>query len=233
MQENFFHTFNTLYQEGKQIVLSSDRPPKELDTLEPRLRSRFEWGMIVDVQLPDLETRMAILTTKAQEKGLFLSREVIEFIARNAKSSVRELEGILNQALALYELRKVTPTVKIMAEILKKLNRREKLEGYTVKGCASSSATMEEVIRLVAGHFRVEETGLRSETRTQELNFPRQIAMYLCKNVLNQTYERIGTEFGGREHTSVMYACKKLEKDLQTNAQLRRDVNALKLEMGS
>ena len=232
-QIEFFHTFNELYQAKKQIILSSDRPPKELSQLEARLQSRFEWGMIVDVQLPDFETRCAILQSKCQERGIILSHEVIEFIAHNVQSSIRELEGVLQQAIALYELNNVTPTVKTIGPLLMKLNRNQRLVGYHMdQGHRQKATSVEDIMNVVAPFFHVTGEDILGDTRKKEIVHARSIVMYVAKMDLNMTYERIGELMGGRLHSTVMHACNKVEKEMKKDENFKRDVNGLRLELG-
>ena len=231
-QEEFFHTFNTLYEAGKQIIISSDRPPKELKILEERLRSRCEWGMTVDVKFPEYETRLAILEEKAKEYQILLPREIFEFIAFNVQNSIRELEGVLMQMVAQFELEKKSPTVQSVAEIMRKLNRDVKLVGFEEKQETLIVKTMDELIDVVSNYFSLPKSEILGPKRTKELMIPRQITMYLAKTYLNQSLQSIGDFFGGRDHTSVLHSVKKLTKDLAVEPQLERDVNTLKHEMG-
>ena len=231
-QMEFFNTFNELYQDKKQIIISSDRPPKELTQLEERLKSRFEWGMIVDVQFPDFETRCAILRAKCQERGISLSFEVLEFIAHNISSSIRELEGVLNQALALYELNNITPSIKSIGPMLMKLNRKP-LYGYNdMMQPRVRAKSIEEIIDGVAEFFHIAPEDIQSDSRKKEFVNARQLVMYLAKEDLKLTYERIGELLGGRIHSTVMHACSKVEKLLKKDEELKRDVNALRMNLG-
>lgn len=232
-QEEFFHTFNELYQSKKQIILSSDRPPKELSQLEARLQSRFEWGMIVDVSMPDFETRCAILHTKCQDRGIILSNEVIEFIAHNVQSSIRELEGVLQQAIAQYELTHVTPTVKTIGPILMKLNKNQRIVGYTsFQGPRTKATSVEDVMNVVGPFYHVTGEDILGETRKKEIVTARSVVMYIAKQDLNMTFERIGELLGGRLHSTVMHACNKVEKSMKKDENFKRDINGLRLELG-
>ena len=231
-QEEFFHTFNTLYEEGKQIVISSDRPPKELDILEERLRSRFEWGMIADVQMPDYETRLAILLDKVKDYEAFLSPQVLDFIALNVQNSIRELEGVLMQVIAQYELEHITPNLKSVQRILKNVVKEKKMIGFESNEPKLSVKTMEEVVQVVAEHYHVRSEDILGPARQREYMIPRQVAMYIAKTYLNKSLKAIGDFFGGRDHTSIMHAVKKMALDVQNDRQLLRDVNGLKREMG-
>jgi chromosomal replication initiator protein len=229
-QEEFFHTFNELYDNGKQIIISSDRPPKELNDLQDRLVSRFEMGMIVDVQFPDYETRLAILHAKCRDHEVLIHPEVLEFIAMHVHDSVRELEGVLVQAIAQAELEHSTPTVRSVAKIIKKLGRETNLPNVD----ASEGRTLhaEDVIEIVGQHYRIAQDELLGDSRKSGVLVPRQVAMYLLRSELNLAYEQIGAECGGKNHTTVMHACMKLEKQLKKDKNLLRDVNSIKKEMG-
>jgi len=232
-QEEFFHTFNELYDNNKQIIISSDRTPKELDQLEDRLVSRFEMGMIVDVQFPDYETRLAILHSKCREHEALIHPEVLEFIAMNVHDSVRELEGVLVQAIAQAQLEHSTPTVRSVAKIIKKLGRSN-LQGLETYGDLSQKRTVssEDVFEIIASHYHMAQDDLLGDSRKSHVILPRQVAMYIIRNELNASYEQIGSEFGGKNHTTVMHACDKVEKQLKKDKNLLRDVNAIKKEMG-
>lgn len=233
-QEEFFHTFNELYDANKQIIISSDRPPTELLGLDDRLRSRFGMGMIADVQFPDYETRLAILHAKCREKQVLLPNEVLEFIAENAYSSIRELEGILLQAIAECQLEDRTPTVRYVAGIIKKLHKKRKLIGIDEKEISPEGRvnTISDVINIVASFYNLQRVDLVGSVRKREIMMPRQICMYLIRKELNQSYESIGKEFGGRNHTTVMHACDRIARILKKDRKLLRDVSGLKREMG-
>ena len=232
-QIEFFHTFNELHQVKKQIILSSDRPPKELVQLERRLQSRFEMGMIVDVAMPDFETRCAILQSKCQDRGIILSQEVIEFIAHNVQTSIRELEGVLQQAIAQYELSQVTPTIKTIGPLLLKLNKNQRLIGYANEYASKSKATtIEDVMREVAPFYHVSVDDVLGESRRKEIVLARSVVMYIAKHDLKMTFERIGELMGGRLHSTVMHSCTKIEKILKKDEHLKRDINGLRLELG-
>ncbi len=232
-QEELYNIFNILYEAGKQIVLSGDRPPKELTELESRLQSRFEWGITVDLGEPDYETRLAILQEKAREREFLLSQEVAEFIAENVTKNVRELEGILNQIIAEYDLRGTPPTLENVAIRLSKLSIRPLDESITtVKLARTSTCGYEDLIQEVSSHFGVEIRTLLSEDRRKENQIPRQVAMYLLKNRLNFTYERIGNIFSGRNHTAVMYSCRKLESVMKKDQQVMHELNIIRDRLG-
>lgn len=230
-QEEFFHTFNALYEDHKQIILSADRPPKELQ-LEDRLTSRFERGMIADVSQPDYETRLAILIEKVREYEMFLDMQVLQFIAEHATKNVRELEGILMQAVALYELEQRMPTVRSIAEIMRKLNKEgdgEQPAGF--EQMPRRRATFQEVLEAVSRYYSVSVTDMLGESRVREILLPRQIAMNIGKKRLGMSYVNIGAVFGNRDHTTVMNAFSKIEKALQDDPQLLREVRALEQEL--
>ncbi len=232
-QEELYNIFNILYEAGKQIILSGDRPPKELTELEPRLQSRFEWGITVDLGEPDYETRLAIIQEKSRAREFILEQEVAEFIAENVTTNVRELEGILNQIIAEYDLKNTPPTIENVAYRLSKL---------AVKSIASTltsgriqrigNCSYEDLIQAVSSHFGIEIRTLLSEDRKKENMIPRQVAMYLLKNKLHFTYERIGNIFSGRNHTAVMYSCKKLELVMKKDQQVVYEVNIIRDKLG-
>jgi len=234
-QEEFFHTFNELYDNNKQIIISSDRPPKELNQLEDRLVSRFEMGMIVDVQFPDYETRLAILHSKCREHQTLIDSEVLEFIAMNVHDSVRELEGVLLQAIAETNLQNTTPTVRSVAKIIKKLGRQgETINGFEeyAKGPAAVAQTPEDVLDIVSHYFKVASEDVMGPSRKRHIMLPRQLCMYLTRSELGMSFEHIGDAFGGKNHTTVLHACEKIEQKLRKDKQLLRDVNAIKKDMG-
>jgi chromosomal replication initiator protein len=231
-QEEFFHTFNALYQDGKQIVVSSDRPPAELDILEERLKSRFSMGMIVDVSMPDYETRLAILHSKARDKEVFLSSEVLEFIAYNIKGNVRELEGVLNQAIALYDLENITPTIKSVTKIFQSIKKDHQIISFIEEDKDSKYIkTFDELIDIVCDYYNVPRSAVIGVSRLREYTVPRQVAMYLGKAKMKLAMTKIGEMFS-RDHTSVLHAVRKMEKELRNNRQVIRDVNSIKEEAG-
>lgn len=231
-QEEFFHTFNSLYEENKQIIISSDHPPKELDILEERLRSRFEWGMIADVQMPDYETRLAILLDKLKDYEAFINPKVLDYIALNVLDSIRELEGVLMQVMAQYELEKITPTLNSVQRILKNVVKEKKMIGFESNEPKLSVKTFEELVEIVSEHYHVKAEEVIGPMRQREYMIPRQVAMYIAKEYLKKSLKTIGDYFGGRDHTSVMHAVKKIEVALRNDRQLMRDINGLKREMG-
>ncbi len=229
-QEEIYTLFNILYDAGKQIILSSDRPPKELTEIEPRLVSRFEWGIMVDIDAPDFETRLAILQQKAREKEFIVPQEVAEYIAYNLGRNVREIEGILNQMVAEYELDGRLPTIESISSRFTKLGIKHSHIGEKENGVKNilRSVSYEEVIKAVSDYFGVDADSILGDSRSRDLMIPRQVAMYLLKNKLRYTYERIGNIFNGREHSAVMYSCKKLETLLKKDQRLMSDIYSLR-----
>ncbi|MBP6981178.1 chromosomal replication initiator protein DnaA [Candidatus Gracilibacteria bacterium] len=232
-QEELYNIFNILYEAGKQIILSGDRPPKELTELEPRLQSRFEWGITVDLGEPDYETRLAIVQEKSRAREFLLPAEVAEFIAENVTTNVREIEGILNQIIAEYDLKNTPPTLENVAYRLSKLAVRSISTSLTEgRSIRMGQCSYEDLIQAVSGHFGIEIRMLLSEDRKKENMIPRQVAMYLLKNRLHYTYERIGNIFSGRNHTAVMYSCKKLEQVMKKDQQVIHEVNIIRDKLG-
>jgi chromosomal replication initiator protein len=217
-QHEFFHIFNSLYQLNKQIVISSDRPPKSIGTIEERLRSRFEGGMIADVSAPDLETRVAILRTKALENDFYISDDVLKFIAQNIKNNVRELEGALTRIIAICDLQKTEPTLTRVNNILTEIIESNKKTGIQNK----------DVIKAVVELYEITEDELMSRGRKKEIALPRQIAMYLLRTELQLSYPGIGKYFGGRDHTTALHAYEKINKNIDTDKKLKRDVEFLR-----
>jgi chromosomal replication initiator protein len=215
-QEEFFHTFNTLHGQDRQLVISSDRPPKALVTLEERLRSRFEWGLTADIQPPDLETRLAILRTKAERAGRQVEPELLEIIARKVQSNIRELEGALTRVLAISDLSGVSLTADLVETALVDLLPR------------SGALTPEAILDAVAGHFHLSRDQLSSRDRSRQVAQPRQVAMYLIREETQASLPQIGSALGGRDHTTVMYGCDKIADLLETDDTLRRQVMAIR-----
>ncbi len=217
-QEEFFHTFNALYDASKQIVISSDRSPKALPTLENRLISRFESGMIADISPPDYETRVAILQTKCKEKNYNLPEEVIDFIAKNIQNNIRELEGALTRLIAYCELNNLYPNQELAQEILGEalINGRKKFVSPT------------KLLEAVASFYNITLEDILSPKRNKELVYPRQIAAFLLREELKLSYPKIGEELGGRDHTTIMHACSKIEKEISENNELQQEINLLK-----
>lgn len=222
-QEEFFHTFNELHQQGKQVVMTSDRPPKAIPSLEDRLRSRFEWGMIVDVAAPDLETRVAILQSKCQEKNFFLPPDIIDTVANNVQNNIRELEGALNKIIAHLQLKNLEPKKEIIEEIISTLT------GHNM----GRSTTPKEIVLTVAEFFSITTNDLTGKSREKKLSFPRQIAMFLLRRELGLSFPAIGGELGGRDHTTAMHANSKIEKEMENNAKLKQDLENIKQKLYS
>jgi chromosomal replication initiator protein len=212
-QEEFFHTFNTLHQAHKQIVLTSDKFPNEIEGLEERLRNRFEWGLIADIQPPDLETRVAILQKKAQLKKIPLPHEVALFIATHVTANVRELEGGLTNLGALSSLTGSPITIDLAHQVLQNLMRDGKEKEREI--------SVEMVQKVVCKYFDIRVADLTSKKRTQMVAFPRQVAMFLCRKLAGASYPMIGVRFGGKDHTTALYACAAIEKRLKNDEELR------------
>lgn len=231
--EEFFHTFNALYEERKQIIISADRPPQDLQ-LDDRLVSRFERGMIADVSIPDYETRLAILVEKAAEYEVFLDQTLLQFIAEHTTRNIRELEGILMQAIALYELEQRMPTIKSIAEVMRKLNKDPYVEEQPVgfEPMPQRAATIQDVLESVSRYYSVSVQDMIGASRVREILVPRQIAMYLGKKHLRMSFVRLGELFSNRDHTTVMNAVEKIEQKLQNDPQLLREVRAMEQEIG-
>jgi len=219
-QEEFFHTFNTLYEARKQIVLSSDRFPKEMPSMEERLRSRFEWGLIADLQPPDVETRIAILRKKSEEEGIVIGDEVVQLLAENLRSNIRELEGALIRLGAYATLTGKTITSDMAKTILRDL-----------LGSKRKFITLEDVQEVVANRFNVKISELKSKRRTKTLVHPRQIAMFLSRELTDSSFPEIGREFGGKDHTTIIHACRQIEKALDDDTTLRTTIESLKDEI--
>lgn len=218
-QDAFFHTFNELYQNDKQIVITSDRPPKALAILEDRLLSRFEWGMIADVSQPDLETRMAILSAKAKEKEFELKREIIHYITLNVQNNVRELEGALNKIIAHSQLKKEPVTEEMVKSILFSISAASK---------QSSSLNPKKIVELICNFYELELEEMLGPSREKRLSYPRQIIMYILREELAASYPTIGQELGNRDHTTAMHAFNKISKEMDMNEKLRQEVNMIK-----
>jgi len=217
-QEEFFHTFNAIHETGKQVVLSSDRPPKAITTLEERLRSRFEWGLIADLTPPDLETRIAILRSKAEDQLSLIPGEVIEFIARKVVSNVRELEGALNRVIAYASMSGMPINIELASAVLSNVMYNPK----------KRSITPQRIVRAVADYYGVNLDQLRSSKRDRAIVVPRQIAMFLIREETDISLLRIGAELGGRDHSTVLHACDKIARELAENDEMRREVSAVR-----
>lgn len=233
-QQEFFHTFNELHDGNKQIVVTSDRQPAELDGLDERLKSRFGMGMVVELLMPDYETRLAILNQKCGEARLMVDPEVLEFIANNVTDSVRALEGVLKQVMAESQLTDRVPTLRTAAEVIRRLNKAQKIIGFDIeaKRADAGARTITDVMNIVAEYYNLKIEDLTGSDRHIEYIVPRQICMYLIKNELGESYGKIGSVFGGKNHTTVMHACGKIAEKLKNNIRLVRDVNSIKKEMG-
>ena len=214
-QEEFFHTFNALHEEAKQLVISSDRPPKAIPTLEDRLRTRFEWGMIADIGSPDFETRLAILRMKTELRGYEVSEEVLEYLAREIQDNIRELEGALTRIVAYCELHGSRPTTEVATSILGSILHNPRRRGVTPP----------QIIERVATLFSVEPSELKGPKRDRGIVLPRQIAMYLMREELGLSYPRIGAELGGRDHTTAMHAVSKISEGVTASESLRHEVS--------
>ncbi|MDH8679173.1 chromosomal replication initiator protein DnaA [Fusibacter bizertensis] len=216
-QEEFFHTFNALYEENKQIIVSSDRPPKEIPTLEDRLRSRFEWGLITDIQPPDYETRIAILKKKSERDRIDIPGEVFEFIASKIKSNIRELEGALNRVVAYSTLTKREVDISLVNEALKDIfstTRARKIDVDFIKST-------------VAEYFNMKIEDFESKKRTRQIAYPRQIAMYIARELTDLSLPKIGEEFGGRDHTTVIHACEKISTEMLSDYDLKNKIDGI------
>ena len=217
-QEEFFHTFNALYDNRKQIIIASDKPPKDIDNLEERLRSRFEVGLIVDIQMPDVETRMAILRKKEELEGYNIDNEVIKYIADNIKSNVRELEGALTKVVAKSRLVKQPITLTLAEDLLKDhITPSERRE-----------ITAAVIIEIVAEHYNLNRSELASPTKKKNIAYPRQIAMYLCREMTDVPLVTVGELLGGRDHSTVIHGCDRISTDLRTNEQLQSTIENLR-----
>lgn len=212
-QEEFFHTFNDLHQNNKQIIISSDKPPKSIPTLTERLRSRFEWGMTIDIQMPDFETRCAILEAKAALSGVELARDTVEYLANNIKTNIRELEGALNQLLAYAEMRGITPDISTAEGLL-----------GNVRHSRPQHLTPKQVIDKTARHFQLEVSEICSAKRDKHIVVPRQIAMYLLRSELHLSFPRIANELGRKDHTTAIHSVEKIEKAIKLDYLTREQV---------
>ena len=217
-QEEFFHTFNALHSSGKQIVISSDKPPKKMETLDERFRSRFEWGLCTDIQPPDYETRMAILMKNVENCDRDIDKEIIEYIATNIKSNIRELEGALNKILAFAKLNNVDLTLKSAEEALRDVIYPDK----------PREITPSYIINVVSEHFGIKVEDIISKKRNAEIALPRQIAMYLCREMTDISLNEIGSFVGNRDHTTVMHGSSKIAEDIKKNPDLAAKVDIIR-----
>lgn len=216
-QEEFFHTFNALYEANRQLVISSDRPPKEIPTLEERLRSRFEWGLITDIQPPDLETRIAILKKKADLENYHVDAEVLDYIATHIQSNIRELEGAFVRVVAYANLNNTQVNLQIAEEALKDI----------ISTPRNRPVTIENIQITVAKHFGIKVSDMKSKRRTRNITFPRQIAMYLSRELTDSSLPEVGSEFGGRDHTTVIHACDKIQSEMKMDPSLQATIKEL------
>jgi chromosomal replication initiator protein len=218
-QEEFFHTFNALHGQNRQLVLSSDRPPKAMVTLEERLRSRFEWGLTADIQPPDIETRMAILRSKAERAGRTMPPELLEIIARRVQSNIRELEGALIRVLALSDLSGTPIGPELVESALTDMLPKNRRIAPTA------------IIDAVAGQFGIDREKLLGRERSKEVVLPRQVAMYLIREETNASLPEIGNAMGGRDHTTVMYGCDKINLLMEQDDKLRRQIMSIRQQL--
>lgn len=216
IQEEFFHTFNALHQGNRQIIMSSDKLPKDIPTLEERLRSRFAWGMAIDMQTPDFETRCAILQTKASTQQVELETAVVEFLAGRVQNNIRELEGALNQLMAFCEMRGVLPTLEIVSTLFENSRNRPK------------HVTPRHIIERTAKHFHVSMEDILGPKRDKDIVVPRQIAMYMLRSELHLSFPKIAHELGRKDHTTAIHSIEKIEKEMSYDGIIRQYVNELK-----
>ena len=217
VQEEFFHTFNSLYEDGKQIILSSDKPPRDIQFLEDRLKSRFEWGLLADISCPDYETRLAIFRKKAQDENVLIDDFILSDIANKIDSNIRELEGVFNKIVARASLIHSPITIELAENIINEF----KYESEKVISCDFIKET-------VAKYFSINKDDLSGNKRSNDIAFPRQIAMYLCREIANMSFPQIGVDFGGRDHSTVMHACKKIEKEIKEKNNTKLIVDSVK-----
>ena len=217
VQEEFFHTFNSLYEDGKQIIISSDKPPRDIPFLEDRLKSRFEWGLLADISCPDYETRLAILRKKAQDENVIIDDFILSNIANKIDSNIRELEGVFNKIVARASLTHSPITIELAENIINEF----KYESEKVISCDFIKET-------VAKYFSIEKDDLAGNKRSNDIAFPRQISMYLCREIANMSYPQIGLDFGGRDHSTVMHACRKIEKEVKEKTNTKLIVDSVK-----
>jgi len=217
-QEEFFHTFNALHETNKQVVLTSDRPPKQIPALEHRLVSRFEWGMTADISSPDFETRIAILETKCKERNYDLDQDIVRYIATVIQSNVRELEGALNKVIAFHQFKNIRPTLEGTKSLLASFGAQQSKKNVTPK----------HIVQTVTSYFDVSIPDILGACREKRLAFPRQIIMFLMREEIGSSFPSIGHEIGGRDHTTAMHACDKIRRELDENPKLRQDIDLIK-----
>jgi len=222
-QEEFFYTFNDLYEAKKQIIISSDKPPKEFETLEERLRSRFEWGLTVDIQPPDYETRMAILRKKEERDNINIDNEIIQYIATNIKSNIRELEGALTKIVFMSKLDHREININLAQDVLKDMISPDSLP----------EITPQRIVQVIAEHFHISELDLVGQKRNKQVVFPRQIAMYLCREMTNTSLQEVGNYLGGRDHTTIIHGEEKISTDLKSNTDLQTTIDILKKKIST
>ncbi len=215
-QDEFFHTFNALHQANKQIIISSDKPPKDIPTLEERLRSRFAWGMSIDMQNPDFETRCAIVQSKAEMKGMILPPDVVEYLANHNQTNIRELEGALNQLIAICEMRGVEPDAEIVLELLNANNSRPK------------HINAHQIIERISKHFQVPLVDLLGPKRDKDIVVPRQIAMYILRSELHLSFPKIARELGRKDHTTAIHSVEKIAQEITFDAIMRQHISEIK-----
>ncbi len=217
VQEEFFHTFNSLYEDGNQIIISSDKPPRDIPFLEDRLKSRFEWGLLADISCPDYETRLAILRKKAQDEGVIIEDFILSNIANKIDSNIRELEGVFNKIVARASLTHSPITIELAENIINEF----KYENEKVISCDFIKET-------VSKYFSIDKDDLAGNKRSNDIAFPRQIAMYLCREVANMSFPQIGIDFGGRDHSTVMHAYRKISKEIKEKSNTKLIVDSVK-----
>ena len=216
-QEEFFHTFNTLHQNGKQIILSSDKQPRDIALLEDRLKSRFEWGLIADISMPDYEMRLAILRKKTQLEGILIDDDILSIIATRIDSNIRELEGVLNKILAYTSLTHSPITIEVVEKAINDVTLQKE-----------NIISTDYILDVVSNYFKIDKRDIISAKKSNDIAYPRQIAMYLCRTVGQMSFPRIGNDFGGRDHTTVMHAYKKIEKEIKENTNTKLIVESVK-----
>ncbi|PIS29830.1 chromosomal replication initiator protein DnaA [Candidatus Saganbacteria bacterium CG08_land_8_20_14_0_20_45_16] len=224
-QEEFFHTFNTLYEASKQIVVSSDRPPKEIPTLEERLRSRFEWGLAADIQAPDFETRIAILRKKAELSEVTVANDILTYIASKVASNIRELEGALIRVVAYASLNNSEITIPLVDQVLKDIFITKKLEEKNI--------SIDLIKKVAAEYYSIRIDDMSAKIRTKEIAIARQIAMYLSRELTDASFPKIGDEFGGRDHTTVLHACEKIKGSMHKDQHIKEAIQSISTKIKS